>query len=152
VAWLAIAPLLPAVLVAGAYDSTDPLRELTGATPSGKLRVALLRTVVAVLGALPLVLLMTLVPDIDVSVSAWLLPALAISLVLLVLLTRLAAVVSVGTVSFGGLAVVAALTAGDRADDVGTPLGQSLALLLAVTAAAVLVRRLGAPQPVGGQR
>ena len=30
-AWLAIAPLLPALLVAGAYDSTDPIRELADA-------------------------------------------------------------------------------------------------------------------------
>ena len=31
--WLTIAPLLPALLVAGAYDSTDPIRELADATP-----------------------------------------------------------------------------------------------------------------------
>ncbi len=54
-AWLTIAPLLPALLVAGAYDSTDPIRELADPTPYSKLRVALLRTLVAVLGAVPLV-------------------------------------------------------------------------------------------------
>ena len=46
-AWLAVAPLLPALLVAAAYDSTDPLRELADPTPYSKLRVALLRTAVA---------------------------------------------------------------------------------------------------------
>ena len=37
-AWLAVAPLLPALLVAGAYDSTDPLRELAEPTPYSKLQ------------------------------------------------------------------------------------------------------------------
>lgn len=147
VAWLAIAPLLPALLVAGAYDSTDPLRELAEPTPYGKLRVALLRTVVAVLGALPLMLVMTLVPNIDVSLAAWLLPSLAISLVLLVLMTRFTAVVAVGAVSVGWLFVVAVLTAGNRTEDVGAPVGQSLALLTSVAAALVLVHRIGAARP-----
>jgi hypothetical protein len=151
-AWLAIAPLLPALLVAGAYDSTDPLREVADSTPSGKLRIALLRTLVAVLGALPLVVVMTFVPNIDASVAAWLLPALAISLVLLVLLTRLSAVVAVGAVAAGWLLVVATLSAGSRTEAVGTPLGQSCSLLLAVAAALALVHRLSAPQPDGGRR
>jgi len=147
VAWLALAPLLPALLVAGAYDSTDPLRELAEPTPYGKLRIALLRTVVAVLGALPLVMVMTLVPNIDVSLATWLLPSLAVSLVLLVVITRLTAVVAVGVVSLGWLFVVAVVTVGGRTEDVGTPLGQSLALVTSVTAALVLVHRLGAARP-----
>ena len=46
---------------------------------------------------------MSLVPDIDASVATWLLPALAVTLVLLVLLTRLSAVVAVGIVAVAWL-------------------------------------------------
>jgi hypothetical protein len=146
-AWLAIAPLLPALLVAGAYDSTDPIRELAGATPYSKLRVALLRSLVAVLGAVPLVLVMGLVPEIDVSVVAWLLPALAVASVLLVLLTRLSAAASVGAVAVVWVLAVAALGAGDQLDQVSAPLGQSLSLLVAIACALVLARRWGFVRP-----
>ena len=98
--------------MAGAYDTTDPFRELIDATPYSKLRVALLRTLVAVLGALPLVLVMGLVPEIDMSVAAWLLPALAVASVLLVLLTWLSAAASVAAVAVVWVLAVAALRAG----------------------------------------
>jgi hypothetical protein len=146
-AWLTIAPLLPALLVAGAFDSTDPIRELTDPTPYSKLRVALLRTLVAVLGALPLVVVMALVPEIDVSVAAWLLPALAIAGVLLVLLTRLSAAVAVVAVAVTWVLGVAALRAGDQVDQVTAPLGQSLSLLVAIASALVLARRWGLLRP-----
>ena len=146
-AWLAIAPLLPALLVAGAYDSTDPIRELAEPTPYSKLRIALLRTLVAVLGALPMVLAMALVPDIEISVAAWLLPALAIASVLLVLLTRLTAVVAVVAVAAVWLLGVSALRAGDQIDQVTAPLGQSLSLLVAIASALVLARRWGLLRP-----
>jgi Putative zinc-finger len=146
-AWLTIAPLLPALLVAGAYDSTDPIRELADATPYSKLRVALLRTLVAVLGAVPLVVVMGLVPEIDISVAAWLLPALAIACVLLVLHTRLSAAVSVATVAAVWVLGVAALGAGDQIDQATGPLGQSLSLLVAVASAVVLARRWGLLRP-----
>ena len=146
-AWLAVAPLLPALLVAGAYDSTDPLRELAEPTPYSKLRVALLRTAVSVAGALPLVLLMSLVPNIDASVATWLLPALAIALVLLVLLTRWTAVVSVGVVSAAWLSAVGLLRNGDALDSVTQPLGQASCLLVAVGSALVLLREVGGLRP-----
>jgi hypothetical protein len=146
-AWLAIAPLLPALLVAGAYDSTDPIRELADTTPYSKLRVALLRTLVAILGAVPLVVVMGLIPEIDISVVAWLLPALAIACVLLVLLTRLSAAVSVAAVAAVWVLGVAALQAGDQVDQVTAPLGQTLSLLIAVTSALVLARRWGLLRP-----
>ena len=146
-AWLMIAPLLPALLVAGAYDSTDPIRELADATPYGKLRVALLRTLVAILGAVPLVGLMGLVPEIDISVAAWLLPALAVASVLLVLLTRVSAAVSVAAVGAAWVLGVAALRAGDQIDQVTAPLGQSVSLLVAVASALVLARRWGLVRP-----
>jgi len=145
--WLAIAPLLPALLVAGAYDTTDPIRELADVTPYSKLRVALLRTVTAVIGAVPLVLVMGLVPEIDVSAVAWLLPALAVASVLLVLLTRLSAPASVGAVAGAWVLGVSALRAGDQLDQVTAPLGQSLSLLVAVASALALAHRWGVLQP-----
>ena len=99
VAWLAIAPLMPALLVAGAYDSTDPLRDLAEPTPYSKLRIALLRTVVSVVGALPLVLAMSLVPNIRRRSRPGCCRRCASPWSLLVLLTRLSAVVAVGVVA-----------------------------------------------------
>ena len=146
-AWLAIAPLLPALLVAGAYDSTDPIRELAEPTPYSKLRVALLRTLVAVLGAVPLVLVMGLVPEIDISVvgvaaagaRGRLRPARAAHQAVRGRLGRAVAAVWV----LG----VAALRAGDQLDQVTAPLGQSLSLLVAVASALVLARRWGLLRP-----
>ena len=61
-----VAPLLPAMLVAAAYDASDPTRELLDATPFSKLRIALLRTALAVAAALPVVVLMgVLVPGLE---------------------------------------------------------------------------------------
>jgi hypothetical protein len=133
--YLAIAPLLPAILVAGAYDSTDPLREVAEATPHSKLRVAMLRTIVAVIGALPLVLAMGLVPQLEFSLAKWLLPALALSSVLLVLLTWWPATASVLALAAGWLVAVGLLRAGGRLDLVTAAGGQVLfaALLLAAT-------------------
>jgi hypothetical protein len=150
-AYLAIAPLLPALLVASAYDTTDPLREISQSTPYSKLRIALLRTVVAVLAALPLVLVMAMVPNINASLAAWLLPALAIALVLLVLLSWLSAAVAIGGVATAWLLAVTALQAGDELATVTQPVGQILAVVVIVLAAGVLVVRLGVTPPQAGR-
>jgi hypothetical protein len=151
-AWLVVAPLMPAILVAAAYDSTDPLRELADPTPYSKLRVALLRTAVALVGSIPLVGVMTVVPDLDASLATWLLPALTISLVLLVLLTRLSAVTAVTFVAGGWVAAVLALRSGDDLQVVNQPVGQYLSLCLAVLAAVVLAHRLGVLLPARSRR
>ena len=146
-AWLAVAPLIPSLVVAGAYDSTDPSRELAEPTPASKLRVALLRTAVALVGSLPLVWVMTLVPNLGASVVTWLLPALAITIVLLVLLTRLSAVVAVGAVSTAWLAAVTGLREGNEMQALAEPLGQVVSLAVAVAAAVVLAQRLRTGTP-----
>jgi hypothetical protein len=150
--YLALAPLLPAVLVAGAYDGTDPLRELADATPFSKLRVALLRTAVAVLGALPLVLMMGVVPGIGTSLAAWLLPSLALTSVTLALLTWWRAPLTVGVVAATWLTVVTALRAGGELAWVAAPAGQSVSVAVIVAAATVIVIRLGLLRPAGGVR
>ena len=54
--FVVIAPLIPVLAVAAAYDTTDPLRELVGPTPLSKLRIALLRASVALAAAVPVTL------------------------------------------------------------------------------------------------
>jgi hypothetical protein len=150
--YLAIAPLMPAILVAGAYDSTDPLRELAEATPHSRLRVALLRTIVAVLGALPLVLAMGLVPQFEPALAAWLLPALALTSVLLVLLTWWPATTSVLVVATGWLVTVGLLRAGSSLDVVTAAGGQVLSAALLLAATAVLLVRFELLRLVGARR
>ena len=74
-------------------------------------------------------------PQIRASVVTWLLPALAIALVLLVLLTRWSAVVSLSALSAAWLLGIVALRAGDQLDVVTAPVGQSVSLLVAAAAA-----------------
>ena len=70
---MAVAPLLPAVRGAGAYDASDPMRELVASTPFAKLSIALLRTGLAVGAALPMMVLMSaVVPELSGQRRAWL--------------------------------------------------------------------------------
>ena len=108
-----VAPLLPAVLVAAAYDASDPARELLAATPFSKLRIALLRTALAVVVALPVVVLMgVIVPELAGQQGGWLLPSLALTVVALALLTWFTAPVTVGVLATCWVAVVAAWATG----------------------------------------
>ncbi|HET9422490.1 MAG TPA: hypothetical protein VFO49_15225 [Nocardioides sp.] len=150
--YLALAPLLPTLLVAGAYDSTDPLRELAEPTPFGKLRIALLRTTIAVVGALPLVVLMGLVPHIDTNVATWLLPSLALTVLTLVLLTWLRAPLAVGAVVTAWLLVVTGLRTSGEVELVADPAGQLLAAAVLVAASVTLIGRLGVLRPERGVR
>ena len=73
--FLVLAPLIPVLAVAAAYDTTDPLREVVGPTPLSKLRIALLRASVALAAAVPVTLgLGLLVPGFGGLAFAWLLP------------------------------------------------------------------------------
>ncbi len=140
--FLLLAPLLPVTLVAGAYDGADALRELTDPTPFSKLRVALLRTVLAVGGAVPLLTLMSLIPQVDVSLAAWALPALALSLVLLALLCWYSATTSLSLVAgtWSGIVVLLRLT--DNVQRTGTVTAELLSLLVGSVALVALARQL----------
>jgi hypothetical protein len=132
--YLLIAPLLPALTVAAAYDATDPMREVAVSTPFSKLRIALLRTALAVAVALPVVLAVGLVlPFIGTEAFAWLLPALTLTLLALTLLTWWTAPVAGGAVAGTWLVVVTLLRAADQLASVATPAAQ-----LAFAAAALL--------------
>jgi hypothetical protein len=138
-----VAPLLPAALVAAAYDASDPTRELLAATPFSKLRVALLRTTLAVVVALPIVLLMgLLVPGLAGQQGGWLLPSLALTVTALVLLTWFTAPVTVGVLVACWVLVVAAWAANSSLDTVTTVGVQSAFVALGLVAAFTLVWRL----------
>jgi hypothetical protein len=141
--YLAIAPLLPTLLVAGAYDTTDPLRDVADATPFSALRIALLRTVVAVLGALPLVAAMAVVPTIDASIVTWLLPSLALTLMLLTLLTWVDAPVALLAVSLSWFGALAALRMGGDPSVITGPPGQAVCAAVVLCSTVVLLNRHG---------
>lgn len=138
-----VAPLLPAMLVAAAYDASDPTRELLASTPFSKLRVALLRTALAVAAALPVVVVMgLLVPGLESQRAAWLVPSLTLTVIALVLLTWLTAPGAVGVLVTAWVVVVAAWTTGASLDSVTSVGVQSSFAAVAFLAAALLVWRL----------
>jgi hypothetical protein len=149
--YLMVAPLTPALIVAAAYDATDPVRELVAATPYSKLRIALLRTFVAVLFALPGVLVLgLLLPFVGGEAFAWLLPSLALTLLVLNLLTWLAASVAAGLVAGAWLLFVALLRAEDQLSMASVAVAQLAFAALAIVAFAVLVVRILSFRAPGG--
>ncbi len=138
-----VAPLLPALLVAAAYDASDPSRELLAATPFSKLRVALLRTALAVVAALPVVVLMgVIVPELESQRGGWLLPSLALTTVALVLLTWFTAPTTMGVLGTAWVVVVTAWATRASLETVTTIGAQGAFLALGLLSAAVLVWRL----------
>lgn len=141
--YLALAPLLPAIMIAAAYDATDPIRELCTATPFPQLRVALVRTITATGMALPLMVLMALVPNIGLGLGAWLLPSLTLATVTLTLLSWLRAVAAITVVATGWLVVVAVLRTTETLRLTGDPGAQTTFVGVALVAATILASRLG---------
>jgi anti-sigma factor RsiW len=138
---LLVAPLVPALLVAAAYDLTDPLRGISDSTPLSQVRVALLRTIVAVAAAVPVVALLARVPQVGLSPSAWLLPSLTLTVLTLVLLTRWPAPVAVGAVATAWTLAVAAMSGLASTTVAGAwPFQLALLVLLALVTAAWLAR------------
>jgi hypothetical protein len=149
--YLLIAPLLPAVAVAAAYDSTDPVREIAAATAFSKVRIALLRTALAVAVALPVVLAVGLIlPFVGTEAFAWLLPSLALTLLALALLTWWTAPAAAGAVAGLWLVVVGLLRAADQLTAVGTPAVQLAFAVVALLTVAVLAVRLTSHHAPGG--
>ncbi|MFJ3302397.1 zf-HC2 domain-containing protein [Streptomyces sp. NPDC086549] len=85
---LAVAPVVPVAGVALSYGKhADPMHEITTATPSGGLKLALTRTVAVLAVSLPLLTLAGLLLPASgaPNAAAWLLPGLALSLASLAL-------------------------------------------------------------------
>jgi hypothetical protein len=86
--YLLVAPLIPVLGVVTAFAAADPLAAVTASTPYSKARLALLRAVAVVLAGVPLALAVGVaVPGIAWLAFAWLLPALALTLITLVAMT-----------------------------------------------------------------
>jgi hypothetical protein len=87
-AYLLVAPLVPVLGVVGAFAATDPVVEITNATPYSKTRLALLRSGAVIVTTVPLVVFVgAVMPGIGWLAVAWLGPALGLILATLVALT-----------------------------------------------------------------
>ncbi|MGN0065196.1 MAG: hypothetical protein ACI379_13240 [Nocardioides sp.] len=87
--FLVLSPLVPVLAVVAAYAVTDPLREVTAATPYSKARLGLLRTVATLAVAIPVLSTLTLlVPALGDLAWVWCLPGLALTSASLALLER----------------------------------------------------------------
>lgn len=150
--YLLLAPLVPVAGVVVAFASTDPLDELTTATPYSAARLALLRTLAVSVTSVPLVVAVgAVVPAIGWLAVAWLVPAIALTLLTLAAMTWVRPVPAGAAVAVLWLMVVAAAFAGgDPATAVaGGP--QLVHLAVALAAAAILVVRLTTAHAPGGR-
>ena len=113
--FLLLAPLVPVYAVVAAFDATEDLRDLARATPYSKLRLALLRTTATLAVALPATLAVGLtIPGLEPLAVSWLLPALALTSAVLLLLTWLGAwTASLVTAATWAVVVAAATGSGD---------------------------------------
>jgi hypothetical protein len=142
--FLLVAPLIPVAGVAFAYGpDVDPAYELGHAAPYPGTRLLLLRTAAVLATCLPLVTATSLVvPGLDVTAFAWLLPALAFSAVVLAASTWCRPVVAATAVGLGWVCAVAAAGLVRDAAAVLTPTLLPVYCLLGVAAAFVLHLRL----------
>lgn len=153
--FLALAPVVPALAVAVAYDATDPVRELTASTPASKLRVAFLRAATALAVAVPVTAAAGLiVPGLDQLTFVWLLPSLALTALVLVLLTGLTAWAA-STVTGVVWVLTAAVLARDggaaaAAVDLASGAVQVICTLTAVLLVFLLVLRTSSTRLLGG--
>jgi hypothetical protein len=108
VLFIALAPVLPAVGVALAFGrATDPLHEITLATPYPALGLLAVRTLLVVATTtVPTLVAALLLPGTTWFAVAWLLPSLAVSTGTLALSTRTTPETAAGLLSVVWLAVV----------------------------------------------
>ena len=142
--WLVLAPLVPVFGVSLAFGpDADPAYEVTVSTPVRGVRLAVVRATVVLGVSVPVLSIASaLSPVSSPTAFAWLLPALSLSLVSLAVMTfttpnRAAVFVSVAWV----LGTAVARGVGDDPLAAFTVAGQLLAVVVAVAAAVVLVRR-----------
>lgn len=147
--FMVLVPLVPVLAVVAAFDATDSLRDLTIAAPFSKLRIALLRSVAALVIAVPVTMAIGYaVPNLEHLAFLWLLPSLGLMLATLVLLTWLEPWLSAGAVSTGWVAVTVIV----RSADALTTAPMQLAFAAASgVLTAVLVLRTTTFKLAGGQ-
>jgi hypothetical protein len=105
--------------------------------------VALLRTAVAVTAALPVLVLMAMVPEVGLSPAVWLLPSLCLTVVSLAMLTWWDAVPTVTAVAVAWVLAVSTVGGTGSVDLVATWAAQAVFGLLLLIAATVWGARLG---------
>lgn len=150
VLFLILAPLVPVLAVVAAYDATDPFREVTVTSPFSPLRLALLRSTAALVAAIPLTTMVTLVvPALHGYFTTWLLPGLALTVATLVLLTWVRAWVAGATIGIGWVLAASLATGTGSIDVVATAAGQ-LAFALALAALVAVLIRTSTAQPTRG--
>jgi hypothetical protein len=142
--FLTLAPMLPVAGVAAAYGrEADPAYELAVASPFSLLRLLLVRSVAVVGSTIALTGIGgLLLADFGWSAASWLLPALALSVTILALSSRMAPVWAGAGVLTSWLAVVFLTTqlTGDRLAVFGHA-GQLAALGLIAAAGLALARQ-----------
>jgi hypothetical protein len=149
--YLLVAPLVPVLGVVASFAAGDPLAALTSATPYPKARLALLRTVAVVITSIPLSIAVGIaVPGIEWLAFAWLLPALALTLITLLAMTWW----EPEPVGFAvASAWIAVLAVAHSSNDVAAAVRLNLQLVylaIAVLAAVALALRIGAARTPGG--
>jgi hypothetical protein len=151
-AFLALAPLVPVLAIAMAYDALDPLRETCLATPYSKLRLALLRATATLAVAVPATLAVGLaVPGMQDIAFAWLLPSLGLTTGVLVLLTWLEAPLAGALVASSWVALVFVLRSGWDVLVLTSPPAQLACVALALLLGAMLLVRTSTLRLQGGQ-
>lgn len=145
-----LAPLVPVLAVAAAFDATDDLRELTNATPYARLRLTLLRTLATLIVAIPSMLALGLaIPVLHGFAWLWLLPALALTGTTVVLLTWWSARSAAVVTGFGWIAAVLLTESAGNLGLVGGPAGQAFFAVLALALAIAVVAGARQPQRIG---
>lgn len=150
--FLALAPLVPVLAVAMAYDAVDPLREVCLATPYSKLRLALLRACATLAVAVPATLVVGLaVPGMHDLAFAWLLPSLGLTTGLLVLLTWFEAPIAGSVVGGFWVALVVVLRSGGDVQALTSSVAQLLCVALALVLGGLLLLRTCTLRLLGGE-
>jgi hypothetical protein len=149
--FLLVAPLVPVAGVAVAYGpDVDPAYEVGVAAPYSSPRLLLLRTGAVLATSLPLVLVAgLLVPAMSWTAVTWLLPALALTAVLLAVSTWVRP--AAAAVGLGLLWACVVLTAAFDRDPSAVLAPPQLFIYAAVGVAAGLVLRLRLHQPTSGR-
>jgi hypothetical protein len=149
--YLLVAPLVPVIGVVAAFQSSDPLAALTITTPYSQARLALLRTVAVVVTSVPAaVAIGFVVPGIAWLAFAWLLPALALTVITLLAMTWLEPEQAGAGVVITWSVLIALAYANHDIANVVRPGLQVVYLAVAVIAAAGLALRIGAARTPGG--
>jgi signal transduction histidine kinase len=139
----ALAPIAPIVGIAAVYGPwSDPMFDVTQASPASGFRILLLRsTAVLVAASLFVSSIAVVAPEIGIDAVAWLLPSLALCTATVMLSTFIPIARAGVLVGAGWLALAIAVTASGPADAVFQGSAQVGFCLLTIGASLVLVRR-----------